>query len=593
MYRKNKIINLDGIDYLLKEQKGSGGSGKVWRAESNGNTYAIKFIDSTNQDKIARFKNEVVFCKNTMHRNIVKVIATDHNNDIPCYVMPYYSKTLRDVIDKEKDADKLIKCIIKICKAVEFIHKKGVKHRDIKPENILVDKNELVLADFGIAHFKQYDITKKNDWLANRNYMAPEQKLKNNALNVDAAADIYALGLIINECFTKQNPAGSQFKLIADSYPLFFELDNLVENMIRQQPEERISIDSVQAQIKFINQRLKQNLANIKYDLELFDPPQKIERSVLQNIYKRASEDILFGKYLFSTHSSKEIDRYNRNWHMKVGYTVSDFLYNLYVQEQILQLCKGKFEYEGNIYRKDNWYKPLDLLQNEEDKSLYRQLANVLEKYDLKKNGYALLDLSGQILKFFSSCADYHCKEILGRIENVEEGARRNLKSAPIIWIVSALKYGVQENDESLLHGLDVLGGKFEFILEEHISIDWDRTQYYEANDDEEELFDIEYLEKEQEIIKILASFQQKWKISFSKLKNESYSVRFATYKQFEKFRDYALELAKPHYIFEGDVLSVLQDPIFVGNMVELKVGRVFDIPHTIAQIIGMKEINA
>src|SRR5690606_36150022 len=115
-------------------------------------------------------------------------------------------------------------------------------------------------------------------------------------------------------------------------------------------------------------------------------------------------------------------------------------------------LCKGKFEYEGNIYRKDNWSTTLDLLQNEEDKSLYRQLANVLEKYDLKKNGYALLDLSGQILKFFSSCTDYHCKEILGRIENVEEGARRNLKSAPIIWIVSALKYGVHENSKALLH---------------------------------------------------------------------------------------------------------------------------------------------
>lgn len=88
----------------------------------------------------------------------------------------------------------------------------------------MIKGSDLVLADFGISHFKVYGITKDGELLANRNYIAPEQKLKNNATKISLAADIYALRLIINECFTKHNPAGSKFKLIADTYPLLSEL---------------------------------------------------------------------------------------------------------------------------------------------------------------------------------------------------------------------------------------------------------------------------------------------------------------------------------------------------------------------------------
>lgn len=595
MFKKNQVLDVEGCEYKLIKHKGEGGTGIVWTAVSGEKQFAVKCIKSTksHKDKLERFRAEIDFCKNTNHRNIVRVIAEGVREDTSFYIMPYYSKTLRQVINEVDDADLLIKYILKICAALKHIHSKGIRHRDIKPENILIEGRNLVLADFGVAHFKEYGLTKKGDWLANRNYMAPEQKIKNNAFNVDEAADIYALGLIINECFTKQNPTGSKYIKIADSYPLLHELDNLVESMIRQKAIDRIPITSVQVQIRFIQKRLKNDIVDMKYYLEMIGPPIELKRKILNEIYQRASEDILFGKFLFESHSRKELNRYNRNWHMKLCYKVDYFLYNLYVQERLLETCKNKFEYESNIYREDVWYRPLNLSEDKKHKLLYQEMCEILKKYDLKKNGYPLLDLSGQILKYFSSCADYHCIEILEEIQNIEDSAKHNLTSAPIIYIVTALKQSIIENSEALLNGINGLGGRFDFNFEDHILIDWDQSQNYEYNNDQQELVYSYYLEKQDELKKILTTFQRKWKVSYSKCDEEYYSIKFSTNNQFKKFCDYALTLSKPHYIFEGDVLTILDEPNYVGNMVELKLSTVFQIPIPLAQILGLKEIHS
>src|SRR5690606_11452148 len=113
--------------------------------------------------KIARFKNEIEFYKTSNHKNIIKVIADGKIDGKPCYVMPLYSRTFKDLIIKEKNASKLISYILKLCNALQYIHKKGIIHRDIKPENVLIKGRNLVLADFGIAHFKDFKLTKKGD----------------------------------------------------------------------------------------------------------------------------------------------------------------------------------------------------------------------------------------------------------------------------------------------------------------------------------------------------------------------------------------------------------------------------------------------
>src|SRR5690606_38570913 len=366
--------------------------------------------------------------------------------------------------------------------------------------------------------------------------LAPEQKVKNNANTINQAADIFALGLIINECFTKENPAGSRFRLIADVYPLLSGLDTLVENMIRQNPGDRFSIGTSHAQLMFLRKQLKQNLQKVHLILREEGYPKTISRSVANTILKRASEDILVGKYLFSNRSAKQLEKYNGNWHMKIGYSVDKLLFNIYIQERILSLCRGKFEYETARYGVNSWYNSLDLKNNAEHKSLYNQLSETLATYDLRNNRESLLDLSGRILKYFSSCTDYHCKEILARIIDIERDAGRNLLDAPIISIVSHLKSGILENISYLINGFNGQGGKFEFKFEEHISIKWGRTQSNLANDDDEELFDSYYLGEEREIQTILSEFQKKWNVEINELDNDHYAVKFVTNKHFQKF---------------------------------------------------------
>ena len=88
----------------------------------------------------------------------------------------------------------------KILDGVEAAHLRQIFHRDLKPENIPINpaSGELVVADFGVAHFEEDDLidsvqTKVGERLGNFEYAAPEQRRPGQV--VDHRADIYSLGL--------------------------------------------------------------------------------------------------------------------------------------------------------------------------------------------------------------------------------------------------------------------------------------------------------------------------------------------------------------------------------------------------------------
>lgn len=362
--------------------------------------------------------------------------------------------------------------------------------------------------------------------------------------------------------------------------------------MIKQQSSDRFTIKEVETQLKFIYKKIKQNLQEVNLILRESYHIADIKKAVLNKIYKRASEDILVGKYAFSELTTHQLQRYNLNWHFNITYSVDEILFNLYVQEQIFEICKRKFEYESNVYRGNKWHTPLDLINNSDDKLLYKQLADTLAKYDLKEYGVSLLDLSGIILKYFASCADYHCKEILSRIEDIEESAEHRLNNAPILYIVSALKNGISENIDFLLKPFDGLGGRFEFNFEEHVFIHWNKTDYDFMNDDHQ-IQDKFYKEQKEDISQILLTFRKQWNVTTYRLEDNCYSIKFTTYRAFKKFEGYALKLSKPYHTFEGDVLSLVHEPNIIGDMVELKLTGNFHIRTTLAQILGLKLIHA
>lgn len=280
---KGTVVLTAFDDFTLVKQIGQGGNGKVFSAkDSKGDDVAIKFVKRDESDKkFKRLKNEINFCEKCKHKNIVHVIdrgvfSLDSEMYV-FYVMPLYPETLRDKINKGLTPDEAIRIFVGIMQGLKYAHDKGAVHRDIKPENILFDSrnNELVICDFGIAHFSEDDLmtaieTKAGDRLANFQYAAPEQKIKGGAKNVNAKADIYSAALIFNEMFTKEVPQAIGYKKIADVNPEYVFLDRLFEMLYKQNPDERLfPADKVISQLHSLaefykNEQVKKQLEEVK-----------------------------------------------------------------------------------------------------------------------------------------------------------------------------------------------------------------------------------------------------------------------------------------------------------------------------------------
>ena len=230
---------------------GEGGAGKVFLAtRSDGLEFALKAMrpDVSSSDRRKRFKNEIDFLSKGRHKNIIRVVdsglATYEQGSAPFYVMPRLGGTLRSLLNSGLAPEQVLPLYSQILDGVEAAHLVKVIHRDIKPENVLHDAsaNLLLIADFGVAHFEEEELltaveSRHNDRLASFVYAAPEQR-ERKAI-VDHRSDIYALGLLLNEMFTRVVPQGTGYRTIASAAQDFAYLDPLVEAMIQQRPESR------------------------------------------------------------------------------------------------------------------------------------------------------------------------------------------------------------------------------------------------------------------------------------------------------------------------------------------------------------------
>jgi hypothetical protein len=243
--------------YACAKILGEGGAGRVFHAkDSTGRDFAIKCLHprQATTDKRRRFRNELAFLRGNKHKNILTVVDDGlvdwEGSRTPFYVMLLYPATLRTVMKNGIPTDQVLPIFSGILDGAEAAHLSRVIHRDLKPENVLVDeKNICVVADFGIAHFEEEELftaveTKANDRLANFLYAAPEQRVRGGI--VTDRADLFALGLILNEMFTGQVIQGTGFRRIASVHPSAAYLDDIVDRLVQNNPAARYaSIDEL------------------------------------------------------------------------------------------------------------------------------------------------------------------------------------------------------------------------------------------------------------------------------------------------------------------------------------------------------------
>jgi hypothetical protein len=197
--------------YQVKRWLASGAMGEVYEAYDPiiDRPVAIKMLrrelvergDSTGW--LERFRHEARAAGRRMHPNIVMVLDFGDQDGAPYLAMEYIAGENVDTALKRNgpfDEARAASIATQVLGALEFAHAEGVIHRDIKPSNILLPKSgPIKVADFGIAHLEQSDLTIDGDVLGTPSYMAPEQLLGGQ---VDHRADLYATGLLFFEMLT-------------------------------------------------------------------------------------------------------------------------------------------------------------------------------------------------------------------------------------------------------------------------------------------------------------------------------------------------------------------------------------------------------
>jgi serine/threonine protein kinase len=254
-------------EYSVVNEIGNGPNGRVFECIDSGkNRFAAKLLENTVLGSTVRkrFKNEYDFCARTIHKNILKAIdyglVEINGIRMPFFIMELFDGSLRITMRRGISTDDTLKIFVQILDGVEAAHKLGVVHRDLKPENVLFrasdshSDDQYVVADFGIAHFSADQLatsveTRPGDRLANFTYAAPEQRTP-RAL-VDHRADIFALGLMLNEMYTGAVPQGEGYRKVGDVAPMHAYLDELVASMIQQSADARPqSIEAIKIELQ-------------------------------------------------------------------------------------------------------------------------------------------------------------------------------------------------------------------------------------------------------------------------------------------------------------------------------------------------------
>lgn len=212
--------------FTVIEQLGKGGSGEVYRAEQVqlGRSAVIKVLRrevAAAPNKVERFLREAKLASRLDHPYAAHVYAFGAEPDGVLWIAMEHVRgvTLDELIARRRamPATLFAPLFGRLCEVVHTAHELGIVHRDIKGSNVMVIERagQLLpkLLDFGIAKGDGEGVspgvdgpglTGHGSTLGSPHYMSPEQW--SSPGDVDARADIYALGVLAYRCLAGELP---------------------------------------------------------------------------------------------------------------------------------------------------------------------------------------------------------------------------------------------------------------------------------------------------------------------------------------------------------------------------------------------------
>jgi len=202
---------------------GEGGMGRVYEARqtSPDRLVAVKVLRDAlaTPEQRFRFQHESEVLGRLRHPHIAQIhVAGVHRHEagaVPYVVMELIANARPLTLFVRERGLRLrsrLEIMRRVCDAVAHAHRKGVIHRDLKPANILVDgSGEPKVIDFGVARSTAPDAaaspwrTVAGQIVGTLLYMSPEQ-LAGRVDEIDARADVYALGIVLHELIADRPP---------------------------------------------------------------------------------------------------------------------------------------------------------------------------------------------------------------------------------------------------------------------------------------------------------------------------------------------------------------------------------------------------
>ncbi|WP_437605013.1 protein kinase [Sorangium sp. So ce834] len=249
--------------FEIVELAGAGGMGHVFRAYdlATGETVALKVLQNAASQDSSRLAREAQALATIRVPGVVRYIAhgvTELGH--PYLAMEWLTgETLSQRLARQAfTLDESLKLARRVATTLGSVHRLGVVHRDLKPSNLLLVGgaiDRVTLIDFGVVRMSGIDqqLTMPGAILGTPGYMAPEQA--RGEAQVDARADVFALGCVLYKCVSGRAPfRGARglavlVKVLLEEPPslrwlredVTEALDELVTRMLSKSPEGRPS----------------------------------------------------------------------------------------------------------------------------------------------------------------------------------------------------------------------------------------------------------------------------------------------------------------------------------------------------------------